>query len=76
MKQIRPELTGYTLHEIDGIHLSDETGWALIRPSNTEACISVRIEAKNTDRLQHFAQTINRILRDAGVETQDLQTFL
>ena len=74
--RIKPKLNDYTLNETDGIHLSNEDGWALIRPSNTEACISLRIEAKTTESLQRFAQHLNTELMTLGVATQALREFL
>ena len=31
---------------MDGLRPADEHGWALIRPSNTEAVLTIRTEAK------------------------------
>lgn len=73
--QLRPKLKDYHLNETDGIHCSTNDGWALLRPSNTEACISVRIEAKSSKILQTMAQELKQKLDDVGVDAQLLAPY-
>jgi phosphomannomutase len=73
--QIKPYLEHYTLNETDGIHCSNDEGWALLRPSNTEACLSVRIEAKSSAELQQRARELHQRLCDIGVDAQLLTPY-
>ena len=73
---LKPRLAHYTINELDGIHISGPHGWALIRPSNTEACISLRIEAKTTQQLQALAQQLDRELTALNVSTKALKDYL
>ncbi len=46
---------GYTVNEIDGLRLSFDDGWALVRPSNTQPVVVLRFEANTKsglDRIQ------------------------
>ena len=72
---LKPTLKDYTLNETDGIHCSTNDGWALLRPSNTEACISVRIEAKSSKKLQKMAQELRQKLHELGVDTNLLNPY-
>jgi phosphomannomutase len=53
---------------IDGIKLFDETGWVLLRPSNTEPIIRVSAEAKTEKKLKElyaFAeQELNQAMKE------------
>lgn len=42
---------GYSLNEIDGIRLSFEDGWALVRPSNTQPVVVLRFESNTKSGL-------------------------
>ncbi|OQW47766.1 MAG: phosphomannomutase [Proteobacteria bacterium SG_bin7] len=45
---------GYSLNEIDGIRLSFDDGWALVRPSNTQPVVVLRFEANTKSGLERI----------------------
>ena len=45
---------GLKFLDVDGIKLLDETGWVLLRPSNTEPIIRVTAEAKTEKKLREL----------------------
>ncbi|MDI6690372.1 MAG: phosphoglucosamine mutase, partial [Candidatus Bathyarchaeota archaeon] len=47
---------GLKFLDVDGIKLLDETGWVLLRPSNTEPLIRVSAEAKTEEKLEELYQ--------------------
>ncbi len=55
----------YDLSTVDGVKVSFSDGWTLIRPSNTEPKISVRIEAENDEALERLSSEVEREVRDA-----------
>ena len=73
---LKPFLSHFTCNELDGIHCSHSRGWALLRPSNTEACMSLRIEAKDENTLKNIANTFYHALSTTSVDTQDLLPFI
>jgi phosphomannomutase/phosphoglucomutase len=75
IRQIKPMLSNYTINETDGIHCSTKEGWALLRPSNTESCLSVRIEAKTNSMLQNMAKEFHKNLCKVGVNAELLTPY-
>jgi phosphomannomutase len=53
---------------IDGIKLFDETGWVLLRPSNTEPIIRVSAEAKTEKKLKELYAFAEEELKQAMKE--------
>jgi phosphomannomutase/phosphoglucomutase len=53
---------------IDGIKLVDETGWVLMRPSNTEPIIRVSAEAKTKEKLKELYAFAEQELKQAMKE--------
>lgn len=47
-----------TINDIDGIRVSTPDGWWLIRPSNTEAALVVRMEASSLEALEKMKDTV------------------
>lgn len=45
---------GYVLDDIDGIRISGEDGWWLLRPSNTQAVLVFRAEASSAEGLERL----------------------
>ena len=73
---IRSDWAGYQLIEMDGLRIENETGWALIRPSNTEPVITVRIEATEAHAFQQWIATVKKSLDTASVDTSELENHL
>ena len=53
--------------EIDGARIEFEGGWALVRPSNTEPVLSVRLEAEDRASYAAIAAHVAAALRASGV---------
>ena len=56
---------------IDGIKISpNENSWVLIRPSNTEKCIRLSVEAKNdneaSELIEKYEGKINEIIKNSS----------
>ncbi len=58
--------------DIDGARVDFGGGWALIRASNTQPVIVVRIEADSEERLSEIADEVRSYLRGEGVELPEL----
>jgi phosphomannomutase len=46
------------INDIDGIRVSTPEGWWLIRPSNTEAALVIRMEASSLEALEKMKDTV------------------
>lgn len=57
---------------VDGSRIDFGAGWALIRPSNTEAVVSVRVEAETTEAFDAIRTQLVDALRRRGVDPQVL----
>ncbi|MCS7224619.1 MAG: phosphomannomutase/phosphoglucomutase [Armatimonadetes bacterium] len=53
---------GYHVVDVDGARIMDETGWALIRASNTEPVLVLRAEGQDLDSLKRMKEVITRVL--------------
>ncbi len=56
LRENPPENTD--INDIDGIRVSTPDGWWLIRPSNTEAALVVRMEASSLEALEKMKDTV------------------
>jgi len=56
---------GRNFLDVDGIKLGDETGWVLLRPSNTEPIIRVTAEAKTEEKLRELYAFAEKELKQA-----------
>ena len=61
---------GYRLTDIDGVRLSSDAGWWLLRPSNTEAKLVTRAEGKTADLLDKHLQMVQSALKEEGLDWQ------
>ena len=50
--------------DIDGLRVSENDGWWLIRASNTQPSIVIRCEAKDADSLNRLLLTVKSIIRE------------
>ncbi len=53
--------------DIDGVRVQFEGGWALIRASNTQPVIVVRVEADTQERLREIRQEVAEYLATEGI---------
>ena len=63
----RLEAEGATVNGIDGVRVTTPDGWWLLRPSNTQAVLVARAEAKDAAGLERLKQQIGANLRAVGV---------
>lgn len=64
---------GYEFIDIDGVRVSMEIGWFLIRASNTEDKISIRIEANSAENLLFLKGIVRQYLLD---EINNIDSFI
>ena len=62
------ESKGANVNAIDGVRVSTDDGWWLLRASNTQAVLVARAEAKDADGLTRLKNEIAENLRAVGVE--------
>ena len=55
---------GYSANTIDGIRVSFDDGWALVRPSNTGPNITARFEGNTPERLQELQQEFTNLIEE------------
>ena len=58
---------GARVDRTDGVRVSTEDGWWLLRASNTDAMLTVRAESRDRDGLARLLGTVRRLLQGAGV---------
>jgi phosphomannomutase len=67
----RLEAEGARVNGIDGVRVSTDDGWWLLRASNTQAVLVARAEAGDPAGLVRLKQQIRRHLEAAGIEPPD-----
>ncbi|HIC22699.1 MAG TPA: phosphomannomutase/phosphoglucomutase [Planctomycetes bacterium] len=67
---------GGDLIDLDGVRLSFDDGWMLIRASNTTANLTVRIEGKTTNSLKRIGNIVRESLADHPVDLEHLNAAL
>ncbi|MGI9499186.1 MAG: phosphoglucomutase/phosphomannomutase PgmG [Geminicoccaceae bacterium] len=65
------EAEGAVVNAIDGVRVSTEDGWWLLRASNTQAVLVARAEARDTKGLDRLKSQIARNLDAVGVKPPD-----
>lgn len=55
---------GFNVVDVDGARVIFESGWGLIRASNTSPKITIRYEAKNEDELKKIEEEFEKCLRE------------
>ncbi|NRB10437.1 MAG: phosphomannomutase/phosphoglucomutase [Rickettsiaceae bacterium] len=69
IKQIKQDMLrqGITFNDIDGLRVEEKNGWWLLRSSNTEAAISIRIEATTKTGLEKLQNRLQKLLANYNV---------
>ena len=67
----RLEEEGARVNGIDGVRVSTEDGWWLLRASNTQAVLVARAEAGDEAGLARLKQQIRRHLEATGIAPPD-----
>ncbi len=53
---------GYDVVDIDGVRVTFEDGWGLMRPSNTQNVIVLRVEADSPERMEEIKELLQQKL--------------
>ena len=64
----RLETSGATVNDVDGVRVSTENGWWLLRASNTQNSLVCRCEASSESSLSALKETVNEQLRLSGID--------
>jgi phosphomannomutase len=59
---------GVSIHDIDGIRVEYDFGWWLMRASNTQNALSIRMEADTKPNLKKLFDTVQGLLRTQGLD--------
>ena len=60
-----------TVNDIDGVRVSSEDGWWLLRASNTQDVLVARCEAQTPAALERLKDQVRRAVRGAGLDVPD-----
>lgn len=63
------EGAGLAVNDIDGVRVTTEEGWWLVRASNTQDVLTARVEAYTEDALQKLIDQLSGQLELSGVES-------
>ena len=63
VKEILREYKDVEVCDIDGVRVSSEYGWWLIRASNTQEIIVARCEATSTEYLENIKAQLKEVLQ-------------
>ena len=69
------EEQGYNIATVDGVKVTFEDGFGLIRPSNTSENIVMRIEAKTQERLNEIQHMFMRHINKPGQPKKELKAI-
>jgi len=58
-----PKITGIV--DIDGVRVSFDDGWGLIRASNTTPVLVTRFEASSEAKLAEYRDSLNRLIEES-----------
>lgn len=61
--------------DVDGVRVKDQNGWWLVRASNTEAKLILRVESHNKESLLKTLNNIKKLLGMAGINKNVLNTL-
>ena len=61
---LRKKIEGMELSEVDGLRMSTADAWALVRPSNTEACLIIRVEGRDQQSFEDLVAKLSGWLAD------------
>ncbi|MFQ3308347.1 MAG: phosphomannomutase/phosphoglucomutase [Candidatus Nanohaloarchaea archaeon] len=65
IKKVADEFSNYSISRIDGLKIEFDAGWALVRPSNTEEKMSVRVEADTEEELDRLLEKVRSSVENA-----------
>lgn len=62
--------------DLDGIRVTEETGWWLLRASNTQNCLVVRVESATQEELLATSKEVVGYCQEAGIPTREIELIL
>jgi phosphomannomutase/phosphoglucomutase len=66
----------YKVIDVDGVRILFEDGWALVRSSNTQPVIVLRMEAKTDKSLKKIIKTIyEKLSQYKEIDTEELKKY-
>ncbi|HYG27164.1 MAG TPA: phosphomannomutase/phosphoglucomutase, partial [Caulobacteraceae bacterium] len=65
--EVAERLAGSVVNITDGLRVTTEDGWWLLRASNTEAKLTCRCEAPDAERLARVKADLAAHLRESGI---------
>jgi phosphomannomutase len=70
IEEVKARLTavGQEYSDVDGVRVNTDTGWWLLRASNTQPALSMRVEATDESALSRLADDLRFQLEESGVE--------
>lgn len=57
-------LKGYNIINIDGVRIEFDDGFALVRKSNTSACLTVRFEGKTIEQMEKYRLEMLKLINE------------
>ncbi len=67
------QATGADVNDIDGVRVSRDGGWWLLRASNTQSALVVRCEAPSEEALEDLKAEVIAELKKAGLDVYSLE---
>ena len=61
---------GKKYNDLDGVRVDDDRGWWLVRASNTQAMLVIRMEGKSRELLNELKNECENYLNHVGVKTE------
>lgn len=58
----------FAISDLDGVRVTTDKGWWLMRPSNTQSAVTIRIEACDQDSIQVLKEMLQDQLAKSGYE--------
>ena len=58
IREMANRFSDYDISRVDGLKIEFDDGWALVRPSNTEEKMSVRVEADTEKALDRLLEKV------------------
>jgi phosphomannomutase len=72
IEHIAQRLGGVKVDRTDGLRVTEEGGWWLLRASGTEAKLTARCEAQDPAALKQLKASLGAALREAGLDADEL----
>ena len=67
--------SGVQVNDIDGVRVTTEDGWWLLRASNTQPVLVARCESWNDEGLQRLKSELYEVLTEQGIKPPILKVF-